>query len=201
MKNTTLGAIEVVRKSGDEPVTEHGRPVGKSLLDFWQWSTSDLVGNAMRGVLAEYLVAVAVGDDGGTRTEWDAYDVKTASGIRVEVKSGAYLQSWAQTKLSTIQFSIGPSFGWDSETDQLGTIQVRQADVYVFCALAHTDKPTVDPLNLDQWEFYVLPTTVLNQQLGKQKSISLGSLLRLHPSCTRHHELSDAINVAAHGHR
>lgn len=201
MKNSKLGATEVVLKSGDEPITEHGRPVGKNLLDFWQWSTSNLVGNAMRGVLAEYLVAVAVEGDGGTRTEWDAYDIKTASGIRVEVKSGAYLQSWAQARLSTIQFSIGPSFAWDSETDKLGKIQARQADVYVFCVLAHTNKSTVDPLNLDQWEFYILPTEVLNRQLGKQKSISLGSLLRLHPSCAEHHDLSDAINAAALGYR
>ncbi|GAA3904495.1 hypothetical protein GCM10022228_13410 [Halomonas cibimaris] len=200
MENSQLDAIAVIRKSGHEPITECGRPVGKSLLDFWQWSTSDLVGNAMRGVLAEYLVAVAVKGDSGTRTEWDAYDVKTASGVRVEVKSGAYLQTWAQTKLSTIQFNISPSFGWDSKTEKLGTTQVRQADVYVFCILAHKDKSTVDPLNLDQWEFYVLPTEVLNQQLGKQKSIGLRNLLRLHPSCARHHELSDAINVAAHGH-
>lgn len=200
MKNSTLDAIEVVRKSGDEPLTELGRPVGKSLLDFWQWSTSDLIGNAMRGVLAEYLVAVAVEGDGGTRTEWDAYDVKTESGVRVEVKSGAYLQSWAQTKLSSIQFSIRPTFGWDSETNIFSKTQTRQSDVYVFCVFSQKDKSTVDPLNLDQWDFYILPTEVINQQLGRQKSISFGSLLNLNPGCAKHHDLSDVINEAAHSH-
>lgn len=199
MTNSKLGAIDVVRKSGDEPFIGSGSSVGKSVLDFWQWSTSDLVGNAMRGVLAEYLVAVAVGGDDGTRTEWDAYDVKTASGVRVEVKSGAYLQSWAQTRLSTIQFSIRPAFGWDSETNKLGTTQARYADVYVFCVLTHQDKSTVDPLNLDQWKFYILSTEVLNRQLGQQKSIGLVSLLRLNPVGAKHHELAEAINAVAHG--
>lgn len=199
MTNSTLGAIGGTQRSGDEPITEYGRPVGKNLLDFWRWSTSDLVGNAMRGVLAEYLVTFAVGSDGGTRTEWDAYDIKTASGVKIEVKSGAYLQSWAQIKLSTIQFDIKPTYSRDSEGNILGTTQVRQADVYVFCVLAHKEKLTIDPLNLDQWDFYILSTEELNRQLGNQKSIGLNSLLRLNPANTKHHDLSETINEAAHG--
>ena len=31
------------------------------LLDFWRWSASNLLDNTMRGMLAEYLVAVDVG--------------------------------------------------------------------------------------------------------------------------------------------
>jgi hypothetical protein len=29
----------------------------------------------------------------------------------------------------------------------------RQADVYVFALLAHEDRTTIDPLDLDQWKF------------------------------------------------
>ena len=35
----------------------------KTMLDYWQWAFSDLVGNTDRGVLAEYLVAMAVGSE------------------------------------------------------------------------------------------------------------------------------------------
>ena len=32
-----------------------------NILDYWVWAFSDLVGNTERGVLAEYLVAMAIG--------------------------------------------------------------------------------------------------------------------------------------------
>jgi phosphodiesterase/alkaline phosphatase D-like protein len=55
----------------------------------------------------------------------------------------------------------------------------RQADVYVFCLLSHKAKATVCPLNLDQWEFYVLSTNQLNNLVGEQKTITLDSLREL----------------------
>lgn len=184
------------KRSGDEPFTEHGRPVGKSLIDFWRWSSSDLLGNAMRGVIAEYLVALAVGSDNGARIEWDAYDIKTESGLLIEVKSSAYLQSWRQSKLSAIRFGISPTYGWSSEANVTSTAQARQADVYVFCVLAHKEKSTVDPLNTDQWDFYILSTEELNRQAGRQKNIGLNRLLRLSPVYVKYCELSGAIDSA-----
>ncbi len=79
------------------------------LLSFWQWSASDLLSNATRGVLAEYLVARALSDRASVRVEWDAFDAVTENGVRVEVKSSAYLQSWRQAKLSRITFSTRPT--------------------------------------------------------------------------------------------
>jgi hypothetical protein len=43
--------------------------------------------------------------------------------------------------------------------------------------LTHKDQATVDPLNLDQWTFYVLPTRVLNEVLGNQKTVALSRLI------------------------
>lgn len=62
---------------------------------FWRWSASDLVSNTMRGVLAEYIVALAMGIDTeeGVRREWDAYGLVLGDGTKVEVKSAAYIQS------------------------------------------------------------------------------------------------------------
>jgi len=73
-------AIAITRKNGNEPFLVNGQPLSLNLLDFWQWSSSDLVGNALRGVLAEYIVASAVGSIDGTRTEWDAFDKKHQKG-------------------------------------------------------------------------------------------------------------------------
>jgi hypothetical protein len=54
-----LDQLPLARKTGDEPLHAHGQPLPASMLTFWQWSASDLMSNAMRGRLAEYLVALA----------------------------------------------------------------------------------------------------------------------------------------------
>lgn len=192
-----LSAIETTRKIGDEPFEFNGSSLPMSLLSFWQWSSSDIVGNAMRGILAEYIVASSVGMNSGIRTEWDAFDIETPEGIKVEVKSGAYVQSWEQKKHSTIQFSIRPTQGWDSESNERNIEVRRQADVYVFCLLKHKDQSSINPLNLDQWVFYVLPTNTLNQSVGAQKTITLNSLESLNPSKVNYGELHASIEAAA----
>jgi len=52
---------------------------------------------AQRGVLVEFIVASAIGVDlNSVREEWGAYDLTIQDGIRVEVKSAAFIQSWEQ---------------------------------------------------------------------------------------------------------
>ena len=96
--------LEVSPKTGDERFHDGGLDAGFGLLSFWRWSASDLVSNTTRGVLAEYIVAKALGIEEEARDGWAAYDFKTKSGIKVEVKSAAYVQSWAQRHLSAISF-------------------------------------------------------------------------------------------------
>ncbi len=189
--------IEVARKNGEEKFHVNGNPLPHDLLSFWQWSASDLVGNAMRGILAEYIVTTAIGKVGGNRTEWDAYDIETNEGVKVEVKSCAYIQSWSQKKLSAIQFSIRPTLGWDSKTNSYSTELARQSDVYVFCVLQHKNQETIDPLNMEQWTFYVLATSKLNQTVGGQKTITLGRLKELKPIIVSYGELSTSIQQSA----
>lgn len=171
-----LPRIDPNIKSGQEKFHSNGKDLQADLLSFWQWSGSNLLDNAMRGVLAEYIVAMDVGCVDKIRGEWEAYDLKSTTGIKIEVKSAAYLQSWWQSKFSSISFSIRKAFGWNPETNKIGTTQERGSDVYVFCVLAEKDQSKVDPLNLDQWEFYVIPTKVLNEKFSNQKTISLKGL-------------------------
>jgi hypothetical protein len=180
--SSNFDAMKVARKTGKEQFHIQGRGAEFDLLGFWQWSASNLVSNALRGVLAEYIVASDLSVAHGVRTEWDAYDLKTPGGIKVEVKSAAYLQSWRQSAPSKICFDIRPTYGWDSATNTTSVERKRQADVYVFCLLAHPDKATLDPMDLAQWEFYVLSSKVLDEKLPNQKTVSLAGLLRLGPT-------------------
>jgi len=92
------------------------------------------------------------------------------------VKSCAYLQAWFQSNVSKITFSTRLSRAWDPATNVLSQESKRQAGVYVFALLAHRDKPTLDPMNVAQWRFYVLPTWRLNDRKRSQHSITLNSL-------------------------
>jgi hypothetical protein len=172
--------------------------IGATLADFWGWSASDLVSNTMRGVLAEFIVARALGvSTEGVRTEWDAYDLCLADGTTIEVKSAAYLQSWHQQELSTITFRIPKTRAWSADTGLYQTIVTRQAAVYVFAVLRHSDKATVNPLDVSQWRFHVLPTAVLNERARSQHSITLNTLERLAGPGLRFEGLAPAVHRAA----
>ncbi|WP_019354767.1 hypothetical protein [Streptomyces sp. AA1529] len=193
-----LGKLTVTRRSGSEPILANGETVG-SLGGFWSWACSDLAGNTMRGVLAEYLVALALSSATETRTEWDSIDIRTPERWRVEVKSSAYLQSWAQSKLSKVLFSIASASGWDAQTGTSSTEVLRRSDVYVFCLLHHQDKQTLNPLDLDQWTFYVLATRALDEHCPSQRTISLAGLRRLDPLETDFSGLRKAVAACAGG--
>ena len=165
-------------------------------MEFWQWNQSDLLNNALRGTIAEFIVGKALDAVKEVRLEWDAYDLITEDGIKVEVKSAAYLQSWKQAKNSTIQFSIRPALAWEASTNTYATEVKRSADIYVFCLLKEQDRRVVDPLNLDQWEFYVLATEQINREKGKQKSIGLNGLLRMQPIVTDFEGIKEAVLTA-----
>ncbi|MDL2205356.1 hypothetical protein LJC33_00410 [Eubacteriales bacterium OttesenSCG-928-N13] len=166
-------------KTGNELFTYNGQALKASLLDFWRWHGSNLLSNIYRGALAEFVVAQALRIDFTMpRDGWMAYDLVTNDGIKVEVKSSAYLQEWAQKRPSTIQFSIAPARAAlpDGTYDDSS---VRQADVYVFCILCEESMEKVNPLSLDQWMFYVASTKLLDEIFGTQKSIRLSSLKKV----------------------
>lgn len=191
--NQELPAIKVTKKTGREEFHRYGISLPLNLLSFWQWSSSDLVGNILRGVLAEYIVLSATGSKQDLRTEWDAYDILTPTGIKVEVKSSAFIQSWHQDKFSKIGFKIPPTMGWDAAANSSSSKKMRQSDVYIFCVLSHKNKETIDPLNLDQWDFYVLATDTLNKMVGIQENIRLSSLKKLKPIETDYKDINYSI--------
>ncbi len=175
-----LKQIKAIMKNGDEDFTYNRQKTEYKLLDFWRWSASDLLSNATRGRLAEFIVGTAVGlNPEHIRDEWDAYDLKTGDGIKIEVKSAAYIQCWNQKCFSSISFSIKRSVYRDPVTNIESVKPKRHADLYVFCVLKHKDQSTIDPLKMEQWDFYILPTYRLDNYERSQSSITLNSLQRL----------------------
>ncbi len=196
-----LGAIPKVRRTGREDFRIGNQSLDFCLQEFWQWSASDIISNATRGLVAEFLVANAIGAAYDVRDEWAAYDLNDPRGFTIEVKSAAYIQSWKQRRLSPITFNCKRSFAVDPDTGKQEAERRRQAEVYVFALLAHQVQSTLDPFDLRQWEFYVVPTVTLDRRTRSQHSITLNSLQALHGSAVSFHCLGDAIAHAAHKHR
>ena len=175
-----LDKIEQSIKNGDELLLCKNNRLPITIKDFWAWSASDLMSNATRSRFAEFIVATATNVDLGIpRQEWDPYDLLTPEGIKIEVKSSAYIQSWHQKQLSTITFSIKPARYWNSKNGEQESIAKRHADIYVMCLLKNMDQNTINPLDMDQWDFYVLSRSELDNYKRSQHSITLKSLENL----------------------
>lgn len=164
-----------------------------TISDFWQWAYSDIAQNAIRGKLAEYIVAMALEIENLPSGVWDSFDLLLPNGLKIEVKSSAYLQSWYQKNLSAISFDIKETKKWSSESNIYETDIRRQSDIYVFCLLKHLEKSTLDPMNLVQWEFYVAETSKINEVLGHKKRLTYNDLVLIGAKKCNYPDLKDVI--------
>jgi len=188
-----IGGYTMKTHTGNEHFTFDGMPAGILLNDFWAWSSSDLLNNTLRGALAEYIVASALGiNTNESRCDWTAFDLLSQSGRKIEVKSSAYLQSWTSDRLSKIQFCIRPTRSWDEKNAYSDEVK-RWSDLYIFSLYASKDKRD-SPLQLNQWQFYVLPTEILNRKCGAQKTITLNMLLSLEPQKATYETLNEIVD-------
>ena len=163
------------------------------VVDFWKWSASNLLDNTTRGIVAEFLVAAALGLHRNPRIEWEPYDLKMRElEVTIEVKSSASYQAWKQERSSPIEFTIARRKRWDPEKRQWSEKAGRWAQPYVFCVL-----DGCDPLNLDAWNFLVLRTSVLEKMRCKGTKIRLGPLKELGAECCKYAHLNEAVERAA----
>lgn len=190
-------AIPPKRLTGQERLIKPDGEAAGSLVDFWGWAYSDLLGNAERGALAEYIVACALGIHHNTRVSWDKYDLITNDGISIEVKTSGYLQTWEQKSLSKLIFGIQPTYGWDAQSNEYEAEKKRQAAIYVFCVHKHQEQATANPLLISQWDFYLLPTGVINETFGGQKTVSLSALIKAGAEKCRYCDLAGRISELA----
>jgi hypothetical protein len=172
--------------------------------EFWQWGFSDLRMNIVRGVLAEFLVHKAVGATQSVRNPWDNYDVLApdgARGIKVEVKSSGYLQSWPQKRPSRLSFGGLRALEQDPVTWALAEEPTVRAEVVVFAAhLCDEPEPGSQyPMtDLSWWSFWVAPGATVD----RSQAISLGiEWVREHAEPCEFEALEESVARAAAEHR
>lgn len=172
----------------------NGKEIDMVLSDFWKWAYSDLSNSSNRSVLAKYIVASALEITGAkirpARPMERLYDLLTRNGVKVDVRAAAYIDSSDADSPDCISFCVSPAgaLGGDGKRKQ-------SSDAYVFCiykGISDSDSP----LNLDLWEFFVLPAKKLENKKAGLKTITLPSLMNLHPLACDYYGINDAIKTA-----
>ena len=166
-----------------------------SVLDFWRYQYSNI--GALGGELAEFFVARALGISKAENADyWTAYDMSYRR-KRIEVKSTQYVHAWNRKKVSEQRsFSIEPTKNtyWAYKKGYEKKYE-RQNDLYVFCLNKNRDIDKNDPLSLDDWVFYVVPTFRINEYASeRQKTISLNVVKRLAGKEVKFDQLKDVVD-------
>ena len=178
-------------KTGQEQFTIHGLPIGTSVLDFWRFSYSELNSDP-RDDIAEYLVSLALNiTEPYNKLDWTLFDINY-NGRPIEVKSTSYYQTWRKDN----KVSQNRTFSIREATANNEKEPRRHSEVYVFCLLNGNTAAEADPFNLDNWDFYIVPTAVINEKCGKNKTISLSRIQNLGYTATDFLHIKDAVDSA-----
>ena len=153
-----------------------------TVLEFWRWAYSDVMSNGTRSVFAEFMVGKALGCLDQPRAEWDSVDLHYGE-FGIEVKASAACQRWFHSKPSPILFSIRKAKFWNEATGKYEGEPTRSAHCYIFCCHPETDRAKANVLEVQSWDFYVIPVQTLNSALGHQKSVSLATVKKHAKHC------------------
>jgi len=194
---------------GTEPFEVGGRSLPETVKDFWAWSMSRLIADGPRGDLAEFIVNTALGMDmSEPKRGWGECDIVYPYGdklIRIEIKCSTLLQAWERQTPPKPVFSIAKTLNCDiAETSdgyrfvgRDGTLPQRRSAIYVFCLFAEENRSAAWPLNLDQWQFYIVPTKTIDDALGDQRKISIQGLERINAIQSKYGNLKQYIDEIA----
>ena len=180
--------------SENTPFVLDGKPLGMNMLDFWKYQYSNIYD--MQEYIAEFIVGKALGlNEPCNRDGWTLYDIDY-NGVHIEIKQTGYYHSW-QEKYAGGRISQRRTFGIQpaySEYKDSKTELKRQSHIYVFCLNTGTNEEESNPLEMSNWEFYVVPTAVIDDTCATgQKTISLGKVRKLAPM-TRFQDLKRVID-------
>ncbi len=181
--------------NGQEVFSFEGANLGFTMLDYWRFHYSNIFD--LQDTIAEFIVAKALGIHESQNDQyWTLWDL-TYREKRVEIKETSYYHSFnTDGKISKQRvFDIHKSNGVYDKTSG-NNDRIRQNDLYIFCLNTGITEEESYPLNLNNWEFYVVPTRVINEQCGDNKTISLGRIKSLGFVAVRYGDLKKEVDAA-----
>lgn len=165
-------------EAGDKLVGAEFLSSTSAIGDFWRWAYSDLCDDDIKGSFAEWLVGLILDIPMTRRITWAKSDLVTREGIRVEVKSSAWWQSWrllnadgtpnvAAKPCPEIRFARMKSrdpeqYGVGKGNDS-AIVPGFHSDFYVFAIENELNPEKWDARDLRQWLFYMLDRAELEK--------------------------------------
>lgn len=174
---TTNNSFVFKLLNGKEPFLCDGKPQGFCIEDFWSFQFSNIWD--MVEEIAEFLVAKALGlTMPQNKNGWTLYDMKYRD-KRIEVKTTTYYHPWRPDGEYSEDRRFGITKAYSKYKDNTSSFE-RQNDVYVFCITTGREtQESADPSNLDNWRFYVVPTSKINSVCKDGKHVGLGRVKKL----------------------
>lgn len=149
------------------------------LQDFWKYKYSSVYN--LQEYIAEYLVEKALEMEYSYNADsWTLFDILYRN-TRIEIKQTSYYHPWNEGGKISNQRTFGITMA-NSNRENINSEEnkfERQNDIYVFCLNNGKTKETANPMNLENWRFYIVPTKVINEECGKNKSISLNKVRKI----------------------
>ena len=180
--------------TGKEKFTFDSKNLDYDFSDFWRFHFSNIYD--LQDKIAEFIVSKALGIDKAQNDQyWTLWDVSYRD-KRIEVKETSYYHSFNEEgKVSNVRcFGITKANGSYDPSNSGNNEFCRQNDIYVFCLNTGDTRNTSYPLNLNNWEFYIIPTAVINEKCGNNKTISLGKIKKLGFTAKRYDEIKTEID-------
>lgn len=154
--------IIIDKKSGRENFTYDNKILPYTLKDFWSFQYSNLISSKIRDDISKFIVAKALNITDRKFEYFDGHDLTSKEGIPINVRSASYITLEEEETTKEISFNIGKK---------------RQGFIYVFCVLSHRTKEDLNPLNINQWEFYIMAKSNLEKIVGDDEKITLKKLI------------------------
>lgn len=163
---------------GNEKFILNNKELDYGIIDFWIYKYSNIYN--MQEVIAEFIVEKALNMEKSHNTDyWTLFDILYRN-CRIEVKETSYYHPWNDNGKISNQRSFGiRKANSNYEINEGENRFERQNDIYVFCLNTGTTKESSNPMNLNNWEFYIIPTFIINEKCGNNKTITLSRVRKL----------------------
>ena len=149
-----------------------------TISDFWKWACSDIIIPSNRDDYALFLVANSLELSKMPRIHWENSDLRYRK-KKIALRSSAYVEHWKQKRPKRLSFDIAPKKGLDAQTKESLTFTNRSPEIYIFAVLTEKRLPKIDVLDLDQWDFYIVRTEMLDEHHYETKKLGIRALQKL----------------------
>ena len=162
---------------GNEKFIYNNKELEFGILDFWKYKYSNVWN--MQEYIAEFLIEKALGLEKSIQGQKKILDelAYLTQVKRIEIKETSYYHPWNENGKISNQRVFGITMANSSYENSVEENKFeRQNDLYVFCLNTGQNKKESNPMDIKNWEFYIVSTNIINNLCGKNKTISLGKV-------------------------